>query len=336
VLAGLDFVIFDEIDMYLTVEELEERQDVGPALELCMKYELPILGFTGTHLHAAQIDVWSAAQFESRELNVPKDWMPFTPLRFVGVNDAGVVVEDANIRERMRRAYSQLKEQLGVAGEIPWSRIRQLARAGDSAARSLLLAMTARLLLFESAGTTGVKYAAIVEAARSVGPSLVLTRYVQTAKTLAAVLADSGVDTVQIDGQMDRADIERGTAYFRDRLPDDSCALVMTRDLGGRGLDFPSAARVLLVSPRSNYQTVAQEVARIRSRNASPKQGLIFYYEDTEEAAKGYRLGQHLRLDRYGGHALFQVTDRPPKLDLDAFESSNLRNEESLVPGQEF
>jgi hypothetical protein len=112
--------------------------------------------------------------------------------------------------------------------------------------------------------------------------------------------------------------------------------LVMTRDLGGRGLDFPSAARVILVSPRSNYQTVAQELARIRSRNASAKEAPIYLYDDTEEAGKGRRLGENLSRDKYGGHRLFDVADLPPAFELDAFESRNLRNEESLTPGYAF
>jgi superfamily II DNA or RNA helicase len=51
--------------------------------------------------------------------------------------------------------------------------------------------------------------------------------------------------------------------WFRERSKGEEAALVMTRDLGGRGLDFPAAESVLFVSPRSNYQTVAQEIARI-------------------------------------------------------------------------
>jgi superfamily II DNA or RNA helicase len=335
-IAGFDCVIFDEIDTYLTVEELEERQDVGPALQLCLKHEVAILGFTATHLSDSQVDAWRSSGFEEQELVVPREWMPFTPTRFLGVGDAGVIAEDAHIRERMRKAYSELREELGIEGEISWATVKTLARVGNSAARALLLAMTDRLLLFESAGTTGAKYRAIIESAKDADPTLILTRYIETARILASALSEAGVDTVQVDGEMSRLDIERGTAHFRERNAEDTCALVMTRDLGGRGLDFPSAARVILVSPRSNYQTVAQELARIRSRNASAKDALIYYYDQTEEAAKGRRLGANLSRDKYGGHRLFEVTDLPPHFDLDAFESRNLRNEESLIPGHEF
>jgi superfamily II DNA or RNA helicase len=330
-IPGFDCVIFDEIDTYLTVEELEERQDVGPALELCLRHEVPILGFTGTHLREAQVDVWRSAGFVEHELVVPHAWMPFTPTRFVGVADEWVVQEDALIRDRMRKAYAGLRDELGTTGDIPWSWIRAEARSGSPSARSLLLAMTERLLLFESSGRTGAKYHAIIEVSRAGGPTLILTRYVETARILAAALTEAGVNNVQVDGEMNRADVERGVQQFRERGSQDTFALVMTRDLGGRGLDFPSAVRVILVSPRSNYQTVAQELARIRSRNASPNQALVYYYEETEEAAKGRRLGANLSRDKYGEHRLFEVTDLPPAFDLDAFESRNLRNEESLT-----
>jgi hypothetical protein len=178
---------------------------------------VPILGFTGTHLRDSQIDVWRSSDFEEQELVVPHEWMPFTATRFVGVTDAGVVAEDADIRERMRKAYAELREELGIEGEIPWSTIKMQARLGSPAARRLLLAMTERLLLFESAGTTGAKYEGVIESSRDVGTTLILTRYIQTARILATALTDAGVETVQVDGGMNRLDIERGTAYFRER-----------------------------------------------------------------------------------------------------------------------
>ena len=134
---------------------------------------------------------------------------------------------------------------------------------------------------------------------------------------------------------MTRLDIEAGTSSFRSRGKDDVCTLVLTRDLGGRGLDFPQAARVILISPRSNHQTVAQEFARIRSRTNNRKQAVIFYYANTEEAAKAHRLAVTLRADRYGDHHLDDIPEPPPKGELTDFESRNLRNEESLIPAGE-
>jgi superfamily II DNA or RNA helicase len=335
-LTGIDCVVFDEIDTYLTVEELEERRDVGPALRACLDHNLPVVGFTGTHLTDTQVEVWRKSGFSEKQAAIPPGWMPFTPTRFVGVRDDLVIAEDEKIRERIRSSYAQLKQELGTTAEVSWSTVRKLARSGDASAASLLLAMTERLQLFESPGSTGAKYEAIVNSAGESGSTLVLTRYRETAGLITAQLSEAGIPALHVDGSMNRIDIERRTAQFRDRSRDDVETLVMTRELGGRGLDFPSASRVVLVSPRSNYQAVAQELARIRSRQADQKQAIIFYYEDTEEAAKGRRLGDSLRRDKYGDDHLFKIDDLPATFSLDAFESRNLRNEESLIPGGRF
>jgi superfamily II DNA or RNA helicase len=335
-LAGFDCAIFDEIDTYLTIEELKERQDIGPALQLCLEAGLPTIGFTGTHLTQAQLDAWRASGFSERQVAIPRDWMPLTPVRFEGVTDSRVIRLDEGIRERIKTAYSRLKEELGITGDIPWSDVRRLARSGNQTAASLLLAMTERLQLFESGGSTDAKYRGIVEISRQPGPTLILTRYRDVAALLAAKLLDSAVTAVHLHGGMNRMEIERKSSDFRERDGRDVAALVITRELGGRGLDFPSAARVVLISPRSNYQAVAQELARIRSRFANQKEALVFYYERTEEAAKGRRLGVNLRRDKYGDDSLFTVTGLPPVFELDPFESRNLRNEESLAPDRPF
>lgn len=333
-IADLDCVIFDEIDTYLTVDELDRKQDVGPALDLCLDAGAPILGFTGTHLTAAQLRAWQTSDFVELQLEVPQSWMPFTPTKFIPIKDPLVSAADDAISDEIGAAYGALCHQLGMheGCSITWSEVKDLARSGYAAAITILRLMTERLLLFESPGSNGLKYRAVIEAVQQEGPTLVLTRYIHTAQALAEAISEAGIDTVQVDGEMSHIDIEQRTAYFRERRREDACALVLTRDLGGRGLDFPSASRAILVSPRSNHQTVAQELARIRSRNSDPKTALIYYFDETEEAAKGHRLGAALRADRYGGYHLFDVQTLPPKVELKKFESRNLRNEESLVP----
>jgi superfamily II DNA or RNA helicase len=326
--SELDCVIFDEIDTYLTVDDLDPRQDIGPALALCMRQNVPIVGFTGTHLTPSQIEVWTAGGFKQLQPRVDSDWMPLTPTVFQPVYDLGVIQQDAVIRDRIGRLYQELTDKYGP---VPWSLLKKLAKLGDDTATKLLREMTVRLKLFESAGTTGAKYKAVVDTTSQPGPTLILTRYVHSAREIAAELSRAGVDTTQADGTMGRARIESCTNAFRHRRENEQCALVLTRDLGGRGLDFPQAKRVLLISPRSNHQTVAQELARIRSRTDNRKQAVVFYYQNTEEAAKARRLATTLRADQYGEHHLFDIPELPPKLELTEFESRNLRNEESLV-----
>jgi superfamily II DNA or RNA helicase len=326
-IRSLDCVIFDEIDTYLTVDELDPRQDIGPALGLCLRQRVPIIGFTGTHLTPTQLDVWTAGGFTPLQPSIDEGWMPLTRTRFESVRDAGVIRRDSEIRDRIGRLFKELTD---VYGPTSWSLVKKLAKHGDDTAIRLLREMTGRLKLFESNGTTGAKYRAVVDTASQPGPTLVLTRYVHSARAIAAELSAAGIETAQVDGTMSRALIEAGTAGFRARAEDARCSLVLTRDLGGRGLDFPRAARVILISPRSNHQTVAQELARIRSRRSNPKDALVFYYDRTEEAVKAHRLAVALAADRYGEHHLFDISERPPEGVLSDFESRNLRNEESL------
>jgi superfamily II DNA or RNA helicase len=328
-LRNLDLAIFDEIDTYLTVDELRERADMGPALTACLQARLPVLGFTGTHLTKGQVTAWSARGFVEVQLDVPAHWMPRTPIRFVPVRDPMVIAADADIRERLKIAYHKLAEKL--RWQVRWSDVKQLAKAGDRHAISILQLIIERLLLFESPGSTSAKYDGIATAVEGVGPSLVLTRYRRTAKTIAQIVSETGVPVAALDGSMSRVDIDRGADSFRATDTTERSCLVITRELGGRGLDFPNAARAIIVSPRSNYQAVAQELARIRSRQESPKEAYVFYYEKTEEAAKARRLGEHLRRDRYGSHHLFTVIDLPAKFELEPFESRNLRFEESVT-----
>lgn len=169
-IAALDCVIFDEIDTYLTVDDLDPRQDIGPALALCMRQHVPIIGFTGTHLTSTQVNVWTHGGFGTLQPAVDADWMPLTPTRFEPVRDAGVSRSDAVTRERIGQLYKELSDKYG--GNIRWSDLKRLARLGDDTATKLLREMTERLKLFESNGTVGAKYRAVVDTANQPGPTL--------------------------------------------------------------------------------------------------------------------------------------------------------------------
>jgi superfamily II DNA or RNA helicase len=292
-----------------------------------MDQGVPIIGFTGTHLTDTQVQIWKSGGFTALEPAVDPDWMPFTPTAFEPIYDRFVAFVDDLYSADIGRYYAMLDER---HGDLGFGEIKRLARNGDDLAIGLLREMTGRLKLFESSGTAHSKYRAVVQAAKQPGPTLVLTRYIHSAEAIAALLSRSGVETNIVHGEMSRLDIEAGTSWFRGRAENDVCALVLTRDLGGRGLDFSRAARVILISPRSNHQTVAQELARIRSRASNPKRALVFYYAHTEEEIKAYRLATALHRDRYGGQRLFDVSFGSAGTRLTSFESRNLRNEESL------
>lgn len=212
---------------------------------------------------------------------------------------------------------------------MTWGAIKALAREGNRNALAVLRLCGERLRLFESPGSNLQKYDRLAEDAARHGPSLVMSRYVDVAQALESVLSKR-LPTRQIDGQQPREQIRSGMEWFRERPKGEEAALVMTRDLGGRGLDFPDAESVLFVSPRSNYQTVAQEIARIRSRAGAVKESTIYFYTETEEQAKAQRLAVHMQAQTFRGVNLFELADPPEAIDLRDFESRNMAYEESL------
>jgi superfamily II DNA/RNA helicase len=63
-------------------------------------------------------------------------------------------------------------------------------------------------------------------------------------------------------------------------------ALVVTRQLFGRGFDLPEADSAIFFSPKRDERTMWQEALRIRSRVGNRKDVYIFYFAWTTEAAK--------------------------------------------------
>jgi superfamily II DNA or RNA helicase len=327
-LPSFDLAQFDEIDLFLTVD-LEERQDIWPVLDDAIAAGTPVIGYTGTSLSVRQIAEWTKRGFVPWQPTIPEDWLPFTRVRFRGIRNQEVIRRDLDISAKLTRAYRRYKSAGG--NPLSWYEIKIDARASGSrgdAARAILTLHAERLRLFEGEGDTAGKLAALVEALRN-RTGLVLTRYIFSAVEAAASLNSAGVRAYQADGQMRASEAERYARAFREGVVP---ALVITRDLGGRGLDFPAADTALLLSPRTNYQTVAQELARIRSRRGQPKEVTVLYYEETTEALKAFRLADHLvRDNRYGSHVLFEVTGVPEEVTpSDEFERAHVTLEESV------
>jgi superfamily II DNA or RNA helicase len=307
-LREFDCAIFDEIDTYLTLDELAERRDTFPALQACFGAGLPVIGFTGTNLDSHQVAAWKSRSFKEARASIPDDWLPLTDVEFVGVHDDTVIDGDAFIREELRGAFLAMKEN----SHFPtWRDVKLLAAEGDPRALRVLTLCAERLALFESLGSAGQKVDAVVTRASS-GTSLVLTRFRRSAEGISARLNGTGIRSEFAHGGMGREEITRTLEDFRTADGGEPRALVLTRELGGRGLDFPKTSRAFLFSTRSNHQAVAQELARIRSRKARPKRATVCYYEDTEEEAKAHRLGLSLRRQRYEAASLFNVEGLPP------------------------
>jgi superfamily II DNA/RNA helicase len=327
-LPPFDLAQFDEIDLFLTVD-LEERQDIWPVLDDAIAAATPVVGYTGTSLSPGQIAEWENRGFVPWQPTIPEDWLPFTRVNFQGVRNQEVILRDLDISAKLSSAYRRYESVGG--NPLSWYQIKVDARASGARgqeARAILTLHAERLKLFEGEGDSAGKLAALVDSLRN-RTGLVLTRYIFSAVEAAATLNDAGIRAFQADGQMPPSEAERFARAFRDGgVP----ALVITRDLGGRGLDFPTADTALLLSPRSNYQTVAQELARIRSRRGQQKEVTVLYYEETTEALKAFRLASHLvRDNRYGSQALFEVTGVPDEvIPSDPFERAHVTLEESV------
>jgi superfamily II DNA or RNA helicase len=327
-LKRFDCAIFDEIDTYLTVDDLEDRRDSFPALQMCLDAELPVIGFTGTNLSPMQSQAWQERHFSEVRADVPDDWLPFTPVAFTGILDESVIRGDAEIRQELREAFILLAR----GGPFPtWRELKALAADGEPQALRILGLCGERLALFESFGSGAEKMRIVEDLARD-GSLLVLTRFRRSAEKISDELGRVGIASEFAHGGMNRDDVGDTLDRFRKTSSVAGGSLVLTRELGGRGLDFPNASSACLFSPRSNYQAVGQELARIRSRQGAPKRAVVLYYRDTEEEAKARRLGLNLRGQRYGNRRLFTVDQLPgPAYALEDFEGRVMFLEETIA-----
>ncbi|HEU5215287.1 MAG TPA: DEAD/DEAH box helicase, partial [Gaiellaceae bacterium] len=330
-LPPFDLVQFDEIDLFLTVDR-DERRDIWPTLDEFIRAGTPLVGYTGTSLSPIQEREWTSRAFTPWQPAIPEEWLPFTSVRFEGVENQQVIRADQEISDELGAAYRRYQDLGG--DPLSWRELKANAQAsGDlgNEARRILTLHADRLLLFEGDHDRDGKVAAMLDAIRG-QRALVLTRYVATAVAVAGAITHEGIAAYQADGRMNAGEAERYVSAFR---TEDVPVLVITRDLGGRGLDFPSADTAVVMSPRSNYQTVAQELARIRSRRQEPKTVTVLYYTQTTETLKASRLADHLvRDNRFGDHRLFEVegVPQPPEVE-SQFERAHFAVEEALPPG---
>ncbi len=317
----------DEIDTFVTVDDGDERRDLWPTVSSLLHRNVPVVGLTGTNLTESQIERWRGLGFGHLRADVPSGWLPHTTVRFRGVLDPRISEADAAIRSQLREQYGLLVAKgLGTK----WREVKNQAALGDSTCRRILTLHTERLRLFETSDPHSPKGDAILEWADANSPCLIMCRYRDIAQSVSEMIRGR-LSIERADGSMSRPDIGAATEWFRSLRGGKHSSLVITRELGGRGLDFPMAASACLVSPRSNHQAVAQEFARIRSRMSDPKEVLVLYFQKTEEEAKARRLADRLKRERYADNHLFTVVDAPAgRFDLEWFESRNLRNEEAL------
>ena len=116
---------------------------------------------------------------------------------------------------------------------------------------------------------------------------LVFCRFIELGETLF-LQNNSNQNSLLIHGELNAKDMMKRMSAFR--WKSSASIAFMTRDLGGRGLDFPTADYMVLYSPKSNFRVVDQEICRIRSNRTKIKPIYLMFYSGTTEEAKAMRL----------------------------------------------
>jgi superfamily II DNA or RNA helicase len=143
-----------------------------------------------------------------------------------------------------------------------------------------------RLELFEDVPLGKEKFKKAVKLARKFRPSIVFCREIRLVERLAA-------EAWQKPPAI--AHSELGDRYLVETLrfkAGETDVLLMTRDLGKRGLDFPLAKSLTLLSPKSSPLVMDQELCRTRGQRCHRTTKIVYvlFYEETYEEEKMRRV----------------------------------------------
>lgn len=295
--------ILDEIDLWLIDDYTDSQVDryhasISELKTMLKDQRTRFLGLTASALsrrgRALLIDDLKCKELAPFHSSIVK-WLPKIQIELVGCLDPEVVAEDDKISKRSKYLWRRLNTETN--GELEnhdndfWSFVKALS-AGERgpAAAALALALLdnerQRLQLFEDVPFGKEKIKRAANLARRLTPSVIYCREIQLVQRLAAepwrhppAIAHSGL----------------GDRYLSETLrfkSGDSDVLLMTRDLGKRGLDFPFAKSLTLLSPKSSLLVMDQELCRTRGqrRHRRTKAVYILFYRATYEEEKMRRV----------------------------------------------
>lgn len=109
--------------------------------------------------------------------------------------------------------------------------------------------------------------------------AVVFVRTLELLNGLRPMVATLGRPLVQLTGVMEDAERRAALKAFRSSS---NALLLMTRTTGGRGLDLPFAGFAVFYSPKTDPQTMWQEMSRIRSTISIPKDTYVLCYNPGE------------------------------------------------------
>jgi hypothetical protein len=164
-----------------------------------------------------------------------------------------------------------------------WREIRRIAGgSGEPAeiARTLLKRQRERLDVYEDKNRHASETMTVVKRLSARPPTLVFAREAELVKELARQQEGNNIRT---------AYAEKGDTYLRD-IGDfkarRATILLMTRDLGKRGVNFPHVTTLVLYSPKVSTRTMDQELCRSRGQRRRPKVVTVLCYARTLDEEK--------------------------------------------------
>jgi len=301
-LVRLSLCVLDEIDLW-PVEDFGEEDGVryhrafAELKSRLVANKTRFLGLTASPLG------WRGSELLLKDLRCRElhpfhpsivEYLPYVRIEPIPCVDLDVIARDGDISEKSSKLLRRLSQELGSdvlethANDF-WLFIKELANGswGPSAAnlaRAILNNERERVQLFEDTlppfGNVKIRRAARL-AARA-RPSVLYCSQIQLVNRLASEAWPSRTAI---------AHSELGDRYleeiltFKDGVRD---VLIMTRDLGKRGIDFPMASSLVLFSPKSSWHTMDQELCRTRGQRRSKKikRVYVLFYQETYEEEK--------------------------------------------------
>jgi|GEM_PF-5820646 len=250
-------------------------------------------------------------------------YLPALNVHFCSSLDPRVTDEDGRITDTISKALKEAEKQLSeqaradveldlskllpilasiVAGKKRVVRFSGLNLVITSAVRDQFAKIQGqlheRLKLFEDASGvvdvgTSVKAEALTCLIQKRGSDLglVMMRYIDPGEAIRQRLVSCGVECRMVHGQLDP---ETRSSYLDSLIGDEEGVLVLTRNLGGRGFDFPQANYAIFYSPKEDESVMWQEMLRIRSCRRNVKDVYVLYYTGTTERDKAQALYEQI------------------------------------------
>lgn len=321
---SIDLCILDEVDLWLIDDfsDLEANRYHAALLDLKVRLKAQrthFLGLTASTLSrrgkSLLVNDLGCKEMSPFHESIVK-WLPKVQIEPIPCFDPKVIAIDETISKQSFILIKQINEEVGgildsLGGDF-WPFIKLLAsgRKGGTLqdlALALLDNERSRLQLFEDgfSGTEKIKWT--VKLASRNRPAVVYCREIRLVTRLEKerwptppAIAHSGL----------------GDRYLQETLrfkAGDRDILLMTRDLGKRGLDFPMARTLVLCSPKSSQRTMDQELCRTRGQRhhrVSKRVSVLFYSETLEEEKMRRVLRELLDLRMYARFPKFTASQQ--------------------------